>query len=80
MIYKTIFQITSLRIQGAGHWVIKGVALAELVVIVLRFVALLEVQVVVREKVVVVLRTHDFGLDLLLDVLVGVEVGRLVLS
>ena len=46
----------------------------------LRFVALLQVQVVVGEEVVVVLRAHYLGLELLFDVLVGVEVGRLVLA
>lgn len=78
MIYKTIFQI-SLRIQRAGHGVVEGVALAELVVVVLRFVALLKVQVVVRKEVVVVLWADYLSLQLLLDVLVGVEVGGLVL-
>lgn len=78
MIYKQIFQI-SLRIQSTGYGVIEGVTLAEFVVIVLRFVALLEVQVVIREEVVVVLRADDFCLELLFDVLVGIEVGCLVL-
>lgn len=79
MIYKPIFQI-SLRIHRPGHGVIKGIALAEFVVIVFRFVALLEVLVVVRKEVVVILRADYLGLQLLFDVFVGVEVGCLVLA
>lgn len=79
MIYKPIFQI-SLRIHRPRHGVIKGIALAELVVIVFRFVALLEVLVVVRKEVVVILWADYLGLQLLFDVFVGVEVGCLVLA
>jgi hypothetical protein len=45
----------------------------------LRFIALLQVQVVVREEMVVVLRAHNFRLHLLLNVLVGIVEGGLVL-
>ena len=45
----------------------------------LRFVALLEMQVVICEKVVVVLRANYFCLQFFLDVFVGVVEGGLVL-
>lgn len=73
-------QLSVLRVECLVDGVLKGVAFAELVVVVFRLVPVFEVEVVVCEEVVVVLGADYFGLQLLLDVLVGVEVGGLVLA
>ena len=68
------------RIECFIDVIFKSVSFTEFIVVVLHFVSLLEVEVVIWEKVVMVLRTYHLVLVFLLYVFVWVEVGCLVLS
>ena len=60
--------------------ILEGIPLSEFVVVVFHLVPLLEIQVVVSEKVVVVLWSDHLVANLALHFLVRVEVGGLVLT
>lgn len=70
----------SLGVECFRNRVIECVSLSELVVVVFWFIALFEVQVVVGEEVVVILRAYNLILQFLFDIFVGIVEGGLVLS
>jgi hypothetical protein len=71
--------VSLLGVQCTGNWVLEGVSFAEFVVVMLRFIALLQVQVIVGKEMVVVLGANNFCLQFFLHVFVWVEISCLVL-
>ena len=66
-------------VKGFTDGVVEGVTLTEFVVVVFSLVSFLQIEVIVCEKVVMVLRTHHLGLHFSFHFLVWVKVGGFVL-
>ena len=66
-------------IEGLGDRILKSVPLPKLIIVVLQLIPLLQVQVIIREEMVVILGSYHLILHLALDILVRGEVVRAIL-
>ena len=72
--------ISNFGVECFSDVIFEGIAFSELIVVVFHFISLFEVEVVIREEVIVVLRSYHFVLILFLNVFIGIEKGGFVLS